>query len=1013
MAVRSLSEAVTDSFYAWETRGRGWMLADYPVALEPPFRPFFLLPEHQERYVTPIDDGRRPTIASRLLDSARQLFAAPHVAAPVPLFEEQEPFPALPPSELSVFRLSVPATYESSAAVMAQLLSALSAAVYPVSFELIGAGGEVTIQIVASSFDVDDVAAHIEGFVPEVAVTEGDDRLRDVWREHAAQSVIDIGLTHEFFLPIQTARDFHIDPYVPLMAALARAAHGEFVLLQVLFERTRNPWVAAVNDALDDGDGGCLIADAEWFVPAAKKKTESPLYATVLRVGAQAATHDRALDLIRGTHAFFLQYANPSGNGFAPLVNEGYDDNEHVNCLRSRTSHRTGMLLSANELVGLVHVPDRSVRHGALRRTTGNTRALPALARGHPLILGENVHRGESTPASLDFESRFAHTWIVGGSGTGKSTLVASLVLQDIEAGHCVAVLDPHGDLIDDVVARIPTERANDVILFDPSDVEYAVGFNILRATSTLEHDLLASDLVAIFRRLSTSWGDTMTTVRGQAVLALLSHPTGGTLVELRRFLVDDGFRKAMLSSITDTEIHFFWEKEYPIIGARSIGPLLSRLDGFLRTPLMRNIVGQREAKLDLGAAMTGRTIFLARLSKGQIGDENAYLLGSLFLAKFNQLALMRQAEARDARRPFFCYADEFQHFVSPSMESLLTEGRKYRFGLVLAHQALAQLDGASRIEGALFANCHTRIVFRVSEDDATKLGKGFAGFEATDLLAQVRGEALARMGGSDSAFNLKTHALPAVLAADGDERRTAVIRLTRERYGVARDSLTAPREVGPAPSAPPEVIGAVPEMTSAPVSQPLPDVVTPTPAPPAGTARKKERMEATPPQTGRGGQMHKYLQHLVKRLAEERGFRASIEAPAAEGQVDVRLERDGLIVGCEISVTTDAAHELENLRKCLSAGFARIIFISPERKQRDAVAKLTQTEMRGAHVDVIGPEDIVTTLDALGAAPMPTESVVRGYKVKVTRQALTPGEATAKRSAIAAVVVKGMREKW
>ena len=1012
MATPSIAEAITDSFYAWETRGRGWMLADYPVSLEPPFRPLFLLPQFAPDRCVRIDDGKRPTFASLLFEGARRLLRGTSQAdAPEP-YEEEPPFPAFEGGPLAALRILVPANYVSRADVIAQLLSALSAALHPISFELIGAFGEVTIQIVCATFDATQVAAHIEGFMPEVAVIPGNDRIADEWDSTGVQRVVDFGLAHEFFLPLTDAAEFRVDPYVPLVAALSRASRGEFLVLQMLFERARNPWATAIHEALDDGDDGCLIGDAPWFLTAAEGKTASPIYATVVRVGAQAGTEERAWELVRSANAFILQYANPSGNALAPLENDGYADDVHAASLLGRTSLRTGMLLSASELVGLVHLPDQSVRHPALSRQQLRSKELPDAARGHALVLGEHRHRGTTSTASLAFESRFAHTWVVGGSGTGKSTLLANLILADIAAGHGVAVLDPHGDLIDDIAARIPAGRIADVILFDPADAEYPIGFNILNAATEIEGEWLSSDLVAIFRRFATSWGDTMSTVLGQAVLALLHHPNGSTLPDLRRFLVDDGFRKLMLTTIVDPDIRFFWEVEYPIIGARSLGPLLSRLDAFLRARIVRNVVGQQNAKLDLADAMRTGKVFLARLAKGQIGEENAYLLGSLLLAKFNQLALMRQAIPKDQRRPFFCYADEFQHFVTPSMESLATEGRKYRFGLILAHQTLAQLAEVPRIESALLANCHTRIVFRVGDGDAKKLADGFAFFEASDLSSQARGEAVVRMGGATNDFNLKTHQLAPIDADGGEARRRAVVAATRERYAVPRAELATPLVSICTPSEERDQASdpkAAVEDTAPPsfIHEPPTRPTTKTPA----VARSRTANLMPQPQQGRGGELHKYVQHLIKRLAEERGFRAVIEGTAGEGQADVVLHRESLIVGCEISVTTDATHELGNIRKCLAAGFNRVLFISSEKRQRDKIAAMLRVDIPSAPIDVIGPEDIVTALDAFGSAPRISESVVRGYKVKVTRQELSPEDEASRRSAIAGVIARGMRK--
>jgi hypothetical protein len=1015
-AARSLSDAVTESFYAWETRGRGWMLADYPVSLEPPFRPLFLLPGLAPDRFERIDDGKRPTIASSLLDGAKRLFSRTPPATETEPYAEQAPFQAFERGPLTTVRILVPIDFALRPEVMAQLLGALGAATHPLSFELIGIASRVVIQLVCGDIDARDVRAHVEAFMPEAAVIPEDDLLAEHWSTTASHVVVDFGLSQEYFLPLASMDGLRVDPYASLIHALARAKHGEFIALQILFERVRNPWTSAINDALDDGDGGCLIEDAQWFLSAAKEKTRTPLHAALLRVGAQAQSEERALDLLQGTQAFLLQYENSAGNALTPLSNDGYPDAAHAWALVERESFRTGMLLSADELVALCHLPDQSVRHPALLRARERTKALPAAACGHELILGEHHHRGVKDVATLDLESRFAHTWILGGSGTGKSTLLANLVLQDIEAGHGVAVLDPHGDLIDDIVARIPEERVREVILFDPADAEYPIGFNILDARTEIERNLLASDLVAIFRRFATSWGDTMSTVLNEAVLALLLHPEGGTLIDLKRFLVDKAFREGYLDRILDPDLRSFWSVEYPLIGTRSLGPLLSRLDTFLRSRIVRNIVGQSGAKLDLGEAMRTGKVVLARLAKGLIGEENSALLGSLLVAKFNQLTLARQEISKDTRRSFFCYADEFQHFVTPSMESLATEGRKYRFGLTLAHQTFAQLADVPKIESALLANCHTRIVFRVGEGDARKLAEGFAFFEASDLTRLGRGESIARIGGAANDFNLRTLPLPSVEAVESERIRGQVVTHARERYALPRANLV--EQLAPAHSAAddkPRAQEASDESVRVERVLPLapgPSVSAPTRTPDAAPRARTQR-PSSPKSTdvGRGGAMHRYLQHLVKRLAEERGFRAVIEDAALTGRADVVLHRDEIIVGCEISITTDAEHEGANLKKCLAAGFARVLFVSPEKRQRERVIAMIRADLPGAPIDVIGPEDIVTALDALGAAPTPSESVVRGYKVKVTRQDLSPNDVIARRKAVAEVIARGLRK--
>lgn len=1012
-ATASLTEAITESFYAWETRGRGWSVARYPVSLEPPFRPFLLLPEHAAARLTPIDDGRRPTIGSMLVDGVKALFAPSAPPAAVAYeFEEEDPFPAFEVDELVAHRVLVPHEFSASPGLIVQCLAALSSTVHPIAFELVGTESHVHIQLVCADVDAERVCATLEAFMPGVSVAPGDDLLHAGWSSDASHSAVDFGLGSEFFLPLPSGRDLSVDPYVALVPALARAGKDELLVFQFLIEPVRNPWTTAIRDALDDGEGGCSIGDAPWMLRAASDKTETPLYATVARVFAQARTDERAEDLVRGTGSFIRQFTRAGGNELVPLANVGYPDDIHAKSILYRESFRTGMVLSADELAALVHIPNDTVRHPALVRGELRSKPLPGVARGHELVLGLHHYQGEESEATLPHESRFAHTWIIGGSGTGKSTLLTNLILQDIEAGHGLAVFDPHGDLVDDIAARIPESETERVILFDPADTEYPVGFNILEAETETERDLLASDLVGVFRRLATSWGDTMSTVLGNAVLALLLHPKRTTLLDVRRFLIDERFRAQVLAAIPDPDVQYFWEKEYGLIGAKSIGPLLSRLDAFLRPRIIRNIVGQANAKLDVAKVVARGQVLLAKLGKGMIGEENSALLGSLLLARFNQLALARQRLPKEERRPFFLYIDEFQNFVTPSMESLATEGRKYRFGLVLAHQTLAQLADVPRIESAVLGNCHTRIIFRVGESDAKRLAEGFAFFEAADLLGLARGEAIVRIGAAANDFSIRTYPTSTVDEEVARERLEALLERTHTLYAVPREELVASLRDASEPARARidekrEPQAELPVLERAPPTQPVDAKAVPT------RRRTLSAPEvAAPKSPGRGGEMHKYLQHLIKRLAEERGFRAVVEGAAGEGQADVILVRDDIRVGCEVSVTTSVLHEEENLRKCLSAGFTRVIFIAAEKRQRDKVAAMVRTSLADAPIDVIGPEDIVTALDALGEAPQARESVVRGYKVKVKRQDLSPGDVASKRRAVAEVIAKTMRTK-
>jgi hypothetical protein len=276
------------------------------------------------------------------------------------------------------------------------------------------------------------------------------------------------------------------------------------------------------------------------------------------------------------------------------------------------------------------------------------------------------------------------------------------LVLAGVRPEGRPALAEGDGDLVDAVLDRLPEGRVRNVVIFDPADAEWPVGFNILRAHFDIERNLLASDFVAIFERLSSSWGDQMTAVLGNAAMAFLYSAEGGTLVDLKRFLIEKGFRERLLRTVSDPEVRYFWTREFPLLRGTTQASLLTRLNGFLRHRLVRNMVSQRGERFDVARMMDEGKVVLAPLSQGLIGQENSWLLGSLLVSRSHQAALSRQAVEESRRRPFFLYLDEAHNFLTPSIAAILSGARKYGLGLVLAHQELGQFP--AREDGILDA---------------------------------------------------------------------------------------------------------------------------------------------------------------------------------------------------------------------------------------------------------------------------------------------------------------------
>jgi len=1018
----SPEERLTFHFAAWEKRGRGWDIYPYPVILEPPFRPFLF---HFAPSGPVYDDARKPTFFSSLADRILGRTAAPVQPVLFPEEIEPEPEPSVfyEDTELLEIQISLPPTAKISRDATEQFLLSLTYCSEPLSFEVLGLPDQILVQLVCREPDLLQLKQQLAAHFPQAVLTELHGCLSQRWHqaEEKETVVIDFGLSREFMMPLKTLKDFDSDPLIGFTGALAELQDGELGLLQILFQPTRNPWPDSIMRAVTDWDGKSFFADSPELLSLARTKVSQPLFAAVIRVATQSRTKERAWRIAKVLSGSLAQFGRPSSNELIPLTNDDYIDTDHEQGVLYRHSHRSGMLLNSDELISLVHLPSESVRAPKLKRETKKTKVAPAIAQGNSLVLGENIHARKTVTVSISADQRTRHMYVIGASGTGKSTLLLNCIIQDIERGEGIGILDPHGDLIDQVLGRIPESRIPNVVLLDPSDREYPVGFNILSAHSELEKNLLASDFVSVFRRLSSSWGDQMTSVLSNAVLALLESEQGGTLADLRRFLVEPDFRKSFLQTVRDDEVVYYWRKEFPLLSGKPQAPLLTRLDTFLRPKLLRYMVAQRENKLDFRRIMDEGKIFLAKLAQGAIGEENAYLLGTLLVSKLNQLALSRQEQKESERRNFYLYIDEFQNFITPSMASILSGARKYHLGLILAHQDLRQLTSEdTQVASSVISNPYTRVCFRLGDQDARKLAEGFSFFESKDLQNLGIGEAICRIERADYDFNLKTSSLPEVDIADAEERRERLISLSRQQYATPLAEVEALlnkqwRQPEPEP-------GPTEEKTDRETAKEIRSEETETVhsepfiAKPERPVRKQPKPAPGKPQPlGKGGRQHKYLQEMVKRLAEDKGFMATIEKPVlgGKGSVDVALEKDGRAIGCEISVSTTSEWEFGNIQKCLAAGFERVFVLTQESKNIVRIRQLASNSLEKNDLEKVSfftIEDFIAFLEEEEAKGQESEQIIRGRKVRVRHRALSEAEKKSRRQAIAQTILQAMK---
>jgi energy-coupling factor transporter ATP-binding protein EcfA2 len=392
---------------------------------------------------------------------------------------------------------------------------------------------------------------------------------------------------------------------------------------------------------------------------------------------------------------------------------------------------------------------------------------------------------GGTTPAGLSVDDARHHCYIVGKTGSGKSTLLRNMIIQHIAQGHGVAVIDPHGDLADSLLDHIPPWRADHLCYFNPGDMEHPASFNVLAGVTADERHLLASGIVGAFKNIfPDSWGPRMEYIFHHAIAALAECPNA-TLLGVNRMLTDDAYRRWVIRQVTDPFVRDFWEVEFASYDARfrreAISPIQNKIGQLLQSPAIRNILGQVRSRISIPFIMDNQRIFIANLSKGKLGHDKTALLGSLLVSQFQLAAMARTNKPEEERRDFFLFVDEFQNFVTEAFASVLSEARKYRLCLTLAHQFTDQLSLPLR--QAVFGNVGTLVSFRVGYLDAHALHHEFGeGFIPQQFVELGRYETILRLhtdGQTQVAF--RAESAPPLSLCKG--HRDKLVARSRERF--------------------------------------------------------------------------------------------------------------------------------------------------------------------------------------------------------------------------------------
>jgi type IV secretory pathway TraG/TraD family ATPase VirD4 len=343
-------------------------------------------------------------------------------------------------------------------------------------------------------------------------------------------------------------------------------------------------------------------------------------------------------------------------------------------------------------------------------------------------LIGKADWRAKKQLFGIKRRDRGGHVYIIGKTGTGKSTLILNMLVSDIRRGEGIALIDPHGDLAEELLDYIPSDRLNDVIYFNPADMECPVAFNPLEKVEPDHYHLVASGIISVLKKLWPDfWGPRMEHIIRHSVLTLLEYPDS-SLLDLPRLLTDKEFRKEVVEKVTQRQVRDFWayefEKYSAWIKSEAVAPILSRVGHFLTAAPLRNVIGQRKNTFDLRDVMDSGKILIVNLSKGKIGEDGATLLGAMIVTKIQLAALSRSDVDECKRRPFYLYVDEVHNFLTLSFTGIFAESRKYGLNLTIAHQYIDQLD--ERIRAAVFGNVGTIISFRIGAEDAKYLAREF-----------------------------------------------------------------------------------------------------------------------------------------------------------------------------------------------------------------------------------------------------------------------------------------------
>lgn len=735
-------------------------------------------------------------------------------------------------SDGAVLLLQVPRTNEKKELAAEQMLASLHGLLLSsqstflgsrsvrerVSFEIAVKAKRIGFYVWVPQYLKSFVEEQIYAQYPTVHISDVPDYTITDVNDQSVQLSTELKLTAHEALPVKTFPSFEVDPLAAITATLAQFDANEEAWMQVIVRPADDNWykkseayASKIRSSKSTSSG---LITALWAPPettttapklaeyesaranAAEEKSHKLAYEVVVRIVYRGTAAPQARMRMQAITASFKQFNTTYLNGFAQknFTSSQYD----VDLYRKRAFTKRGFVLNIEEVASLYHLPHTNVETPNILWASAKTAEPPATL---PIATQANQHevspiaitnfRGHNTIFGMPRSDRGRHMYIIGQTGVGKSGMLELLTISDIYSPYGFAVIDPHGDYALSVLKRIPEHRIDDVVYFNPADVNFPIAFNPMEVNDATLKTHTCSELIGVLKRMFESWGPRLEYILRYSLLALLDYPNS-TMLDITRILTDKKFREEVLTYVEDPVVRNFWTVEFASwndkFAAEAVAPVLNKVGAFTANPIVRNIIGQPKSSFNIRKIMDERKILIVNLSRGLIGEDNASLLGALLVTKIQMGAMSRADVPADQRIPFYLYVDEFQNFATDSFAVILSEARKYALNLTVANQYIAQMSMS--VKDAVFGNVGSIVSFRTSADDSRVMLKYFEPkFEETDMVHMHNRHFVVSMtinGEKAQAFSATTMPLP----PQPPDFSAYIVAQSRQNYAVGRDKI-------------------------------------------------------------------------------------------------------------------------------------------------------------------------------------------------------------------------------